>query len=814
MVAAIGFSSIVALAAIIATASTAMDNSLMAQEAMRIQTQKHQESLELSISEGVLDMRNTGMGRIVVKEMRIVSADNTILAKKAFQSPGLTILPLARLSYDASDLSVADFRQKTVLVITDLGNTFTAFESKEITERSGGTSMIDGMGINSRIIQTNYQGRLIYGHGYVGTESSLRPYNAVPSTTDFVAQILNTDARVVLTVPRFNAEYRYLQEQQTLEQTDIAAPNILSYSQSRTVGGSGTAVQGPDGITFSGTGSVILKINSVGDSTLALEGSVPLGSHLQLTEFDQNDLMSIPYDGTFGWRVWNSPYGSIHPANHIHSGCGAPYSVSHMSSLSPNKVVSSQYNVKRQSGSTYYNPTFTTTTADGKLRVQSVSETVSVQYCDWGLLCGDSSCTWGWTEYKFPNIGPPYIPIPGMVGIFDHNPVNTSHITFSSDYQMVYKIPAGKQTYLIAKPNGKSFTIRASVFDTQTTPYLKITDLPANVPYEVIKDGHVSARGMAQPDGTLRLFLHDMSTSGTDRAGAVSIYPESTRHRGMFSAVVFDNLNRHMIYNPSPDSNVYVAHAYVQIPVVGNVTVDKTHLDNALPLPYIDGSYSTGERIRVPIIPGYREINMVINGVQVLTRISDVLGGTGLKVVEQDSSTITKYDSRSLVSAVSATAGSVAYVVSTAEGVVTTSITATISGSSEIENHAYFTSPPPLPPAPPPRDPLKAYVETYRNGKFVSRQEIYFNANPVIENRSAGSTSYSSVIAKYSYPQTVVSGVVTTQVMPGDMVEFYLYANIYAEGPVPPIPSGYIFQNYAGKGTATASIHSGSILSS
>jgi hypothetical protein len=64
------------------------------------------------------------------------------------------------------------------------------------------------------------------------------------------------------------------------------------------------------------------------------------------------------------------------------------------------------------------------------------------------------------------------------------------------------------------------------------------------------------------------------------------------------------------------------------------------------------------------------------------------------------------------------------------------------------------------------------------------------------------------------YPQTVVNGVITTNVLPGDFVELYLYANIQADGSTPPIPSGHVFYHHSGEGHATTTIHSGSILSS
>lgn len=68
--------------------------------------------------------------------------------------------------------------------------------------------------------------------------------------------------------------------------------------------------------------------------------------------------------------------------------------------------------------------------------------------------------------------------------------------------------------------------------------------------------------------------------------------------------------------------------------------------------------------------------------------------------------------------------------------------------------------------------------------------------------------------AKYIYSQIVINGAITVDTFPGDMVEFYLHANIQADGPIPPLPSGTIFHHYSGQGHATVTIHGGSILSS
>lgn len=367
---------------------------------------------------------------------------------------------------------------------------------------------------------------------------------------------------------------------------------------------------------------------------------------------------------------------------------------------------------------------------------------------------------------------------------------------------------------MVAKPNGGTITIRGSAFDPQTTPMLQIENLPANTPFQIEKNGKVAVSGMVNYDGRIIVYASEFTVNDVSAGGVLRIYPSALAYRGPFSTVVFDNLNHRTIHIPTSEDRIYVVHAYVSIPVVGQIQVTDVYLDSQLELDYLEGNYTTGNKIRIPVIPGYHDINMKINGVSTTTLIANVLGGGGLKVVEPNSSTITNYAEDQTISSISSTVGSVSYVIATTEGIMTASITATISGDSEIQNYAHFGAPPPPPPPPPPRDPLKAYVDVYKNGVHVKQQQIYFNSNPIIQNTGQVLGTVSSVTAKYVYSQTVINGVITTTVFPGDMVEFYLYANIQADGSVPPIPSGSIFYHYSGQGHATATIHGGSILAS
>ncbi|HWP78575.1 MAG TPA: hypothetical protein VNL34_02860 [Candidatus Nitrosotenuis sp.] len=805
LVAAVSMSTLIALAAISTTSSNQMNWSLAAQQAMNIQADKASENISLVIKNNTLDVKNNMMKASVLQEFRIMDGGGNMLGKIDYSSGGGYILgAFGSIKMYPVNFSQLDFVDKKIIAVTDLGNVFSSLTQNEITEsEGGGKAMINGMGINSRIIQVEPTGKLNYGQGMVGRQESLEPYKTVPSTTNFAAEILENEPSITLSIPRFNTKFRYDNMTQTLQDIGGTTPNILGYSQSRTVGGAATTTV-VDGIVISGTGTTILKLNDYQNTDLVLEGTVPSGASLYVGTGPQYNYLGIPYHSTYGYQVWS---GSLPSPTYSQNGCtyanGAGYnchaSWTYTRTFSPSLVVSSQTNYN-----SYY--------ATWPFTIQSGVQNPTTYSINSIRMVAGASSGWGSCGSCYPTISP--VPSGYTHFVYDKEIVMQNKIDLSGSFQTTFAFEQAKQYYVVAKPNGGTLFIRGSAFDPQTTPMLQIENLPANIPFQIEKNGKVAVSGMINYDGRIIVYASEFTVNDVSAGGVLRIYPSALAYRGPFSTVVFDNLNHRTIHIPTPEDRVYVVHAYVSIPVVGEIQVTDVYLDSQLELDYLEGNYTTGNKIRIPVIPGYHDINMKINGVPTTTVIANVLGGGGLKVVEPNSSTITNYAEDQTISSISSTVGSVSYVIATTEGTMTASITATISGDSEIQNYAHFGAPPPPPPPPPPRDPLKAYVDVYKNGILVKQQQIYFNSNPIMQNTGQVLGTVSSMTAKYVYPQTVINGIITTTVFPGDMVEFYLYANIQADGSVPPIPSGSVFYHYSGQGHATATIHGGSILAS
>ncbi|MEM4249665.1 MAG: hypothetical protein QW395_05175 [Candidatus Nitrosotenuis sp.] len=808
LVAAVSISALIALAAISTTSSNQMNWSLTAQQAMKIQADKASEEITLIIKNNTLELTNNAMMASTLKELRVLDGNGILQEKIDFSAHnvgGYILGAFETMLVRPENFSQYDFTDRKIIAITDLGNVFASTSLDATESGGGGKAMINGMGINSRIIQTEHTGKINYGQGIVGIQESLEPYKVVPSTTNFAAEILDSEPSLGVLIPKFNTKFTYRNTTQTLQDVGGTTPNVLGYSQSRGVGGS-SSVSNTDGITISGTGTVILKLNDYQGENLVMEGTVPAGATMYIGSNPQYDYLTIPYHATYGYQVWS---GGLPTPVYSQNGCsyanGAGYncnaSWTYTRTFSPPLMVSSQSNYN----SFYYS-------ASWPFSIQSGTQNPTTYSINSVRMVASVSSGWHSCYGCYPTSPP--VPTGQTHFVYDKEIIMQNKIELGGNFQTTFKFEQSKQYYLVAKPNGGTISIRGFIIDPQSTPMLQIDNLQPNTPFQIEKNGKVAVSGMSNYDGKITVYASEFTVNDVSTGGMLRLYPSALSYRGPFSTIVFDNINRQTIHIQTPEEKIYIVHAYVSIPVVGEIKVTDVYLDNHLSLGYLGGNYTTGDKIRIPVIPGYHDINMKINGVPTTTVIANVLGGTGLKVMESTSSTITSYEENAVVSSVSSTAGSTSYVISTKEGTMVASLTATVSAESEIENYAHFGYPPPPPPPPVPRDPLKAYVDVYKNGVLVKQQEIYLNTNPLVQNTAQTVGSSSRVTVKYVYPQTVINGAITVDALPGDMVEFYVHANIQADGPIPPIPSGAVFYHYSGQGHATVTIHGGSILSS
>ncbi|MBI5145914.1 MAG: hypothetical protein HZA84_01700, partial [Thaumarchaeota archaeon] len=676
----------------VALTETSMGNQVHLNSAIddsyKIESQKINEDLNPVLkSDGSVEITNVGNDNSTVVNVEMLDGNTSVLSRlygKNLTHPNtlssLTIVENRDVEISPNTIyqilppgSVNATANLAGYVLTSYGNRFdlvnqvqgsNAGDTTYNTYNSNATKTINGMGLYSRIVNYDYVGKIPHGYGVVGTEDSLKPYTLVPSITNYAAQLLDTDSRTAITIPKFNTEYNHVSG--ALQDIGSTIPNILSYSQSRTVAGSGTVTQTSNEITFSGTGQIIVKLNDLGANSITFEGTVPSGGRLRVTEkLGTYDLMTLPYTGSFQIGSGTGSWQNIQTAmwwgdGRARGACGQYvwyYSGYTAYSASPNLDVSASSNFAS-------NPSYPISSGT---QYSNYYHANSLYYQSGGF----GACS----------------PIGGsgtfLITYYDNDPTITLRTYAGGFTGQTFQTTAGKQYYLIAEPNGGTFTITGTAY-TPSAPYLQITSMPANIPYEIIKNGYVTASGMTPASGPLTLMPTDVDIYNPTSSAALYLYLNSLAYRGSFSTVVFDNVNGQTIHIATPDDKVYVVHAYVQIPVVGSVTITNTYLDNSLALPYLNGNYTNGQTIMVPVIPGYHDINMEINGIPTITSIASVLGGTGVKVASPSTQTINDSDTDSALPYIESTTGTVAYVVSTSSGSISASIQATISGSSSL----------------------------------------------------------------------------------------------------------------------------------
>jgi len=394
----------------------------------------------------------------------------------------------------------------------------------------------------------------------------------------------------------------------------------------------------------------------------------------------------------------------------------------------------------------------------------------------------------------------------GQFRIYDLSPYVVKFQTSVNNFN--HKFTFGSDNYyLIIEPRGSQINIKG-VNVASISNLLEISNAQPNRHYQITQNGILDVTGVTASDGTINLTPSELNLSG-NTVGILKIY-DSLVYRGSFSTVIFDYFNNQTIHIDTPEDKTYAVHQYSKIPVVGTVTINGTNLDGTLYLPYLDKEYVRGD-VYVPVIPGYSTINMTINGLNALIDYADVLGNSGIKIADPATSTIPQYSATSEILSSAASAGTVASVFANSNGVLNAIITETISGTVSITNTYTLEQIPPLTPPPVRRDPLTGVVTIFVNGAQVQQTTLGVNPYPnfVQTNTVNGNVVTRSVT--YSYPDYVVSGNASVDVFAGDLVEFYVSANIHGDIDSYSAPAGHIITTSSGISSATANIRSAQV---
>lgn len=401
---------------------------------------------------------------------------------------------------------------------------------------------------------------------------------------------------------------------------------------------------------------------------------------------------------------------------------------------------------------------------------------------------------------------------------------NTLCVFAETPYKIRETISSDMQHHKITLPDrddtyAQHLYIRVVLGDSPITlkavGFESLASIGAEIPYRIFSGPKTLRAGLLATESPID-FTEEFPDSFS-----ISLYPESMLYRGSFSTIVFDPHSRESFRIPATGERIYTVHTWVQIPVVGTVTVSDlkvlTREGSELRLGYLDGSYTASQddsgRIWVPVIPGYYSIHMKINGVDAVLRYSDVLGSSNVKIITPSTNTVSK-ESTMPITMIEASAGAVAYAIATHDGNMAAIVQGTVSGNAYIE-HKYdnprkmFTCF---------RDPLSGWIQVYKNGDLFRSGYRFVNYEPEISTRDyVDSDGYRHVRTTFEYDEQYIRESVSIPVRTGDFVEFYIRSHIHSESELP-LTSVIgqcwttVFPHYSSQASATANIHDGSII--
>ena len=724
-----------------------------------------------------------------------------------------------RYELSLKDIGITPSEITSASLLTERGNRFLIDIPARQGDGSGEGSedtalaMVNGMGLSTRIIQKDIrEAIIIHGTGMQGEYSSLKPYFPVSSGTDFAALIKSKGTETTHAIPEFFKSYQ--NHKGTLIDTNAVKPNILGYTDKRLLTGNAVAEITNNGIILSGSGEILLKLHDY-TGEMIISGDATNATFQIVTT--KHDLINESYTSR-GYRTHSetidpssTSFSIVAGIDSLHTGVLDLYAHTTSRHIHADGNYRACYSGNSNYGqavvSTFHYPAKATTFSytperrgcNYDTQVEISTNLIKLDKTSHYIITGDSYTP---EILRYTDQSRTKEMSVRQFSLYDTLP-GIQLVKWSGNH-FKEKIEFSEETYLHAKLDGITVTLKGESHDTNDV-FFEAHDLPANTPYQIFKDGLPIISGMS--DGIGRISIEEFVGLSSTLGGVLQMYPDSIKYRGAFSTVVFDEFNSKTLHIDTAKDLVYTVHAYALIFVTGDVTVANLNLDETLAIPYLDGRYTSGDTIHVPIIPGHKRINLEINGIQAVLEYSNILGGTGIRIAAPATSTISQNSPGSPIHSVTAVAGTVAYSIATGDGTLKAIISETVSGEIKIANTYNLQRIPPPPPRPPNNDPLSGNVDIHVNGVLVKQITLGVNPNPAFTPISIGGLRVLQGVT-YSYPDYVFSGSVSVPVQAGDFVEFYVYGLIHGEIIPYDTPSGFTILSSSGVASASVNIRS------
>ena len=688
------------------------------------------------------------------------------------------------------------------------------------------TSVLNGFGYTANILVVEKLGNIIFGKDVVGTSNPLVPYTPTESNANFAAVVLETDPKNTYTIPTFWRQYDF--NSSTLVDITQVPPNVLGFSQSRTTIGSVSSTIA-DGIIVSGSGEVIMKLANYDGQSLIIRGDAGTGVAKIVTS--KFDLMTATFTPGLGYLTYagsNPGTSGINVVAGVDSTHAGKYDYSY--------YVDATLHRHGCKCSDHFHGGYTAYGYD------AVSTLVKTNSGDHTTITGHTN-TGSISNFR----------------IWDTLPATEQFSVSGGIYETNHLFPV-EQSYLFVKPNGGTVTVKGET--SVNIPLVDITGLPANIPYEISKEGYVGISGVTSATGTIMLTESDVNFAAFQTPGGLlHLYPDSLSHRGPYVTLVLDNINKKIFHTNTGVDQIYTPAAYVKLPIPLDVELDNIKV-GSVTMNFLAGNYTAGDEVYVPILPEMKTLDITLNGINAVINIEDLTNTAQTKLVSSSTKSDTVYSEKTAIADLEISTTTNAIAIASHTGTMNARIDMTVSGNAEFTVNSDYTNAYTQPftqcqaamaayggnngcvqhghpvdsqilaaleasqaafdgavaghkealrAALTAHGPLTVTASIFKNGEYVDKVIVHRDFTPnMVPSGTIGLVSVQNVILTYG--QTSGGVTITLDVESGDYVEFIISASIVASGIPAPVTSGNAI--VAGYAKGTVNIHSGSVTAS
>ena len=443
---------------------------------------------------------------------------------------------------------------------------------------------------------------------------------------------------------------------------------------------------------------------------------------------------------------------------------------------------------------------------------------------------------------------------PHNIPICNRNNFDISTNTLKGNTKICYG-KSGNDIIMVSKILAVFGVIKNDIPNADTDRWFSVSKgLEPNSPYDIIYKDSVVHRGFTSNIGSMVFdFANTLHRDLHDKTGVIRVYNSTTyayTDNNKTGGLVFDHYNKQVHKGIITDDTVYFPIGYAKIPIPVNLTVSNFTLqsdDTIISLSYLNGNYTGGSAMYVPIIPNFLTIDMMINEYMMTLSITDISGLGANRLFDGNTNTVTQRYSGKHITLMESTTSASTYTISHIDGMVRFELQAKLSGELSVTNGIYMLARSSCEfRLQTPWEPLATFVEAYVNGERVLidgsyRKQINFFDAPIETHTSSppdgqpvqwkqlrqGSSSQvsvdwsrglpwngfwgkmsgvspgirtslatietlysaeSSITSSYRYPQQTISGQFAIPAKTGDLIELIFYNRIYATIDVPEIP--------------------------